>query len=172
MVLEMMMIHHFFVLENIFTKGWDDSAIPDCTFHWMDYYWGWACEMYWVHLLIPHDNWQPGALFNQVVLTVTKDTNRTTCLDSSGAEDCAPLLISKTSSFLIIDVILASVSKLGLIPCIPPLLMVVVVVGCLTSTGSISKVFSATTLKNCHASLMVLLVNDLLQSDSIMVLVG
>jgi len=44
--------------------------------------------------------------------------------------------------------------------------------GHLTLTGSHSNVFSATTSKNCHASLAILLVNDPLQTDSVMVLVG
>jgi len=95
------------------------------------------------------------------------------CLDGSGAKDCAPLLISKVSSLRTSDAILASFSKLELTLCIPPLL-VVVVVGCLTSIliGSHPNVFSAISSKNYHASLAVLLVNAQLQRDSTIVFVG
>ena len=96
----------------------------------------------------------------------------TTGLDGSGAEDCAPLLNSNASSLRTTDVNLASLSKLGLTLCIPPLLVAVEVVSCLLSTltGSHSRVFSATSSKNCHASSAVLLVNVPLQRDSIIVL--
>ena len=58
----------------------------------------------------------------------------TTGLDGSGAEDCAPLLNSNASSLRTTDVNLASLSKLGLTLCIPPLLVEVEVVSCLLST--------------------------------------
>jgi len=96
----------------------------------------------------------------------------TTGLESSGAEDCAPLLNSNASSLRTTDINLASLSKLGLTLCIPPLLAEVVMVGCLSSTptGSHSRVFFAASSKNPYASLAVLLVNVSLQKDSIMVL--
>jgi len=98
-------------------------------------------------------------------------TGDTTGLDGSGVENCAPLSISKASSFHTTDVNLASLSTLGLTLCIPPLLVAVILVGCLLSIliGSHFRVFSATSSKKSHASLVVLLVNVSLQRDSIMV---
>jgi len=64
----------------------------------------------------------------------------TTFLDGSGVEDWASLLISRASSLCTTDVNLASFSKLTI--CIPPLLVEVMVVGCLsTLTGSHYRVF-------------------------------
>ena len=55
----------------------------------------------------------------------------TTGLDGSEAEDCASLLNSNASSLCTTDVNLASLLKLGLTLCIPPLLVAVVLVSCL-----------------------------------------
>jgi len=83
-----------------------------------------------------------------MVMTIQRiQTGDTTSLDGSDFKDYAPLLISKASNLCTYVVIPASFSKLELILCIPPVLVVVVVaVGYLVSilTGSHSNVFSAT----------------------------
>jgi len=105
-------------------------------------------------------------------LSQRTQTGDTIGLDGSGAEDYAPLLNSNASSLHTTDVNLASLLKLGLTLCVPPLLVAVEVVSCLLSTliGSHSRVFYVTSSKNCHASSAVLLVNVPLQRDSIMAL--